>query len=123
MLVSSLAIAAVEYGLTTRHQAPLYDEFGKVAFFLGGQINCSSTIHSRSEVMQLLSASDDIAEHESESVSSRGQSRRSIFSSFIKPKTYVPEGVAGMEDSLVNKIGKLDLRAQMDEFYTAYSKV
>lgn len=39
--------------------APLYDSDGNLAFFLGGQINCSTTIHSRADVVKILSFNDD----------------------------------------------------------------
>ncbi|KAL8388863.1 hypothetical protein RB595_008985 [Gaeumannomyces hyphopodioides] len=39
--------------------APLYDEAGKLAFFIGGQINCSTTIHSSADVMRVLSMSGE----------------------------------------------------------------
>ncbi|KLU84445.1 hypothetical protein MAPG_03487 [Magnaporthiopsis poae ATCC 64411] len=37
--------------------APLYDEAGNLAFFIGGQVNCSTTIHSSVDVMRVLSMS------------------------------------------------------------------
>ncbi|KAL8415540.1 hypothetical protein RB596_006226 [Gaeumannomyces avenae] len=37
--------------------APLYDEAGELAFFIGGQVNCSTTIHSSADVMRVLSMS------------------------------------------------------------------
>jgi len=39
--------------------APLFDEKGEVKFFLGGQINCSTTIHSCTDVLRVLSVRDD----------------------------------------------------------------
>lgn len=35
--------------------SPLLDEYGNVAFFLGGQINCSTTIHSCTDILRILS--------------------------------------------------------------------
>ncbi|GJC96716.1 aureochrome1 [Colletotrichum higginsianum] len=39
--------------------APLYNEAGKLAFFIGGQVNCSTTIHSNADVMRVLSVSNN----------------------------------------------------------------
>ncbi|KAL8294499.1 hypothetical protein RB597_007817 [Gaeumannomyces tritici] len=36
---------------------PLYDEAGELAFFIGGQVNCSTTIHSSADVIRVLSTS------------------------------------------------------------------
>jgi hypothetical protein len=35
--------------------SPLLDEDGSVVFFLGGQINCSTTIHSCTDILKILS--------------------------------------------------------------------
>lgn len=43
--------------LIIANPAPLYDEAGNLAFFIGGQVNCSSTIHSSVDVMRVLSMS------------------------------------------------------------------
>jgi hypothetical protein len=39
-----------------------------------------------------------------------------------EPKTAIPKP-AGMENGLLNRIEKMNLKQQMDTFYTAYSKV
>lgn len=38
--------------------APLLNEKGEVSFFLGGQINCSTTIHSCTDVLKVLSINE-----------------------------------------------------------------
>ncbi|RAL60392.1 hypothetical protein DID88_000168 [Monilinia fructigena] len=39
--------------------SPLIDGNGDIRFFLGGQINCSTTIHSRNDVLRILSLNND----------------------------------------------------------------
>lgn len=115
--------------LTSYFPAPLYNEEDKVVFFLGGQINCSTTIHSNSDVLRVLSQSEDV-EEEKEKVEPARLASRSGKLGFWKAlrdhsKPSVPPTVreAGMEQQLVRKIEKLDINAQMNAFYTAYSKV
>lgn len=103
--------------------APLYNQSGKVAFFLGAQINCSTTINSRSEVLRLLSTSDDTTEDKFDSVNETRPAKKGLLSSFKKPKQYIPDRAAGIEDDLVDRIEGMELKNQMDEFYSAYSKV
>jgi hypothetical protein len=118
--------------------APLYNEKGEVAFFLGGQINCSTTIHTFTDVLKVLSLNDD----ELDMLDSMGQSRApsvrsqnvktksSFFKSWRKysntaatqPRVVVREE-PGMEGELVERLGKLTFRTQVEAFYTAYSKV
>lgn len=54
-------------------------------------------------------------------------SRSSFFKSFRMQKGNVPKlhvrAETGMEGELVDKIGKLDFRIQVEAFYTTYSKV
>ena len=124
--------------------APLFNEKGGVSFFLGGQINCSTTIHSCTDVLKVLSASDDEIERLDELTKTRPASVRSVQSqqkaksSFYKSfKKYTlgtgsssngnsdPRilGEAGMEPKLMNDLGKLSFGTQIEAFYTAYSKV
>lgn len=117
--------------------SPLVDGNGDVRFFLGGQINCSTTIHSRTDVLRILSLNDEDTESviegsrkapsvrstESNSYSSYGKS--SFFKSFKKynANTIKVRDEAGMEGELIDRIGKLQFKTQVEEFYTAYSKV
>ena len=126
--------------------SPLYDEAGNIAFFLGGQINCSTTIHSCTDILKILSLNDEgvterVGDGDAESnrpPSGRGGSNApSIYtrSSFFKllrrlranvlkantPRVTVREDT-GMEGELIDKIEKMDFRTQVEAFYTAYSK-
>lgn len=120
--------------------SPLFDYNGNIAFFLGGQINCSTTIHSCTDILKILSLNDEgVAERadmDRESFrppSSRQGStapsmktRSSFFKSFKVQKAPVKINVrseTGMEGELIDRIGKLDFRTQVEAFYTAYSKV
>ena len=110
------------------YTTPLFDAAGNVVFFLGGQINCSTTIHSQSDVLKILAQANDTDEGAAEAAMSpepqKNTSRASkFFSSFRSKSNYEPPRQAGMEDGLLNKIEKMNLRKQMDLFYTAYSKV
>ncbi|KAI9054835.1 hypothetical protein LZ554_001979 [Drepanopeziza brunnea f. sp. 'monogermtubi'] len=128
--------------------APLLDESGEVCFFLGGQINCSTTIHSCNDVLKVLSTNDeeldavDAAAHTSRdkapSVSSKtrgtGHHGPKPKSSFFKSwRQYTAARLpvasslrvrdeAGMEGELTNRLGKLSFKTQVEAFYTAYSK-
>jgi PAS domain S-box-containing protein len=125
--------------------SPLFNEKGEVSFFLGGQINCSTTIHSCTDVLRVLSINDDELDKidEMEALRNRPASVRSresghlaplkssFFKSWRKYNTVVfPAGSkisvrdeAGMEGELINKVGKLSFKTQVEAFYTAYSKV
>ncbi|KAK1979886.1 hypothetical protein LZ30DRAFT_724870 [Colletotrichum cereale] len=113
--------------------APLYNEAGALAFFLGGQINCSTTIHNNADVMRVLSASsnDDVEDKAKKPpVLHRSASAPSARKMFLKalgvkvddngPNSSVID--PGMESKLLHKLEGRDLDSQMKEFYTAYSK-
>ncbi|KAI8293938.1 hypothetical protein K4K59_005407 [Colletotrichum sp. SAR11_240] len=115
--------------------APLYNEAGKLAFFIGGQINCSTTIHSNVDVMRVLSTStNDDTQDETKANAPpihRASSMPSARKAFLKalgvrvdsnngPTTVTAE--AGMENKLLHRMEGQSLNAQMKEFYTAYSK-
>ncbi|EFQ30195.1 hypothetical protein CGRA01v4_00421 [Colletotrichum graminicola] len=113
--------------------APLYNESGMLSFFLGGQINCSTTIHTNADIMKVLSSSsnDNVEEaakkppvlHRSTSAPS---ARRAFLKALgVKVDDSVPSNSAidpGMEGKLLHKLEGRDLNYQMKEFYTAYSK-
>lgn len=113
----------------THSQAPLFSADGKVAFFIGGQINCSTTIHSNVDIMRILSTSSDV-EEEKEVRPPLPRSQSSTFrkKGFLKAFGTRTENTpispsAGMEQKLLNRIEGRDLQEQMNEFYSAYSKV
>lgn len=118
-----------------KSKAPLYDAKGKLAFFIGGQVNCSTTIHSNVDVMKVLSLSSGEEPEENESlraqsvhkqpVPMRPSARRALLKAFgvrIEEQIVTPTGDAGMEDGVLNRMEGQDLSSQMKEFYTAYSK-
>ncbi|KAL3427484.1 blue light receptor [Phlyctema vagabunda] len=118
--------------------APLYDEHGAIKFFIGGQVDVSTTVHNCTEVLKVLGQNvDDGDERASlKSANGRGNSsadgshtsgsrRSSFFKSFRSPSTSPRIGVnkdAGMEGELINRVGKMNIRTQIEAFYTAYSK-
>jgi phototropin len=107
---------------------PLRDSQGKIVFFLGAQINLSTTIHSQSDILRILALSEDVAEEETPSATKepiQQSSRYSrLFSGFRSKSTgVVPKVNPGMENGLLERMEKLNVRSQMDAFYTAYSKV
>ena len=97
-------------------------------FFLGGQINCSTTIHSCSDILRLLSASEDSDAVDDPYITGKitnkpqGFALNGLFKS-VRGKKYMESREAGMESSLLQKIEKMDFREQIKVFYTAYSKV
>lgn len=113
--------------------APLFDANGRLAFFIGGQINCSTTIRSNTDVLRILSMSDEPEDdiEGPKSVHSIKPSKRSFFG--FKKKESKPQTPtstkrvevldAGMEPGLLKQIEKMNFRTQMEAFYTAYSKV
>ena len=111
------------------YTTPLFDARGNVVFFLGGQINCSTTVHSASDILRVLAQSSDTDEDKTNGLISpteQKQSTRSsrIFSAFrsnSKPALQLQE--PGMEKKVLDKIEILNLKKQMATFYTAYSKV
>ena len=110
------------------YTCPLVDAMGNVVFFLGGQINCSTTIHSASDILKILAMSEDVSEEKDVVRNGNGvdpiRSRSSRFFSAWKTKPAVQaKAVAGMEGQVVGKIEKMGLKKQMDAFYTSYSKV
>lgn len=113
------------------YMTPLFDATGNVVFFLGGQINCSTTIHNQSDVLRILAMSNDTDEkavngvlaHEPHKIPSRASKFLATFRS--KSGGVEAHRTPGMEDNLLNKMEteKMNLRRQMDTFYSAYSKV
>ncbi|ETI22710.1 hypothetical protein G647_06786 [Cladophialophora carrionii CBS 160.54] len=110
------------------YTTPLSDAVGNVVFFLGGQINCSTTIHSASDVLKVLAQTNDTDEDAVNGITSPEASKNSSslktkFKNPFRSRAPVePYRPPGMEDGLLNKIEKMNLRKQMDTFYTAYSK-
>ena len=123
--------------------SPLYNERGDVTFFLGGQINCSTTIHTFTDILKTLSVNDDELDLmdtmgmsrppsiESVDARQRMKTKSSFFKSWRKydgvsgntARRVIVREEPGMEGELVNKLGKLTFKTQVEAFYTAYSKV
>jgi len=127
--------------------SPLFNERGEISFFLGGQINCSTTIHSCTDILKVLSVNDDELDDIEDGPKLKPRSLRSRLSTnnvnqvkkrsaFFKSwRKYAPvysdpaaaprvniREQAGMEGELINRAGKLNFRTQVEAFYTAYSK-
>ena len=101
-------------------------------FFLGCQINISTTIISRSDVLRVLSASD-LKEEERQDLTTPTAAPEvkspleRFFKSFrkqlsAKPAPDLADREAGMEEDLLGKIQNTSLDNQKRMFYTAYSK-
>ncbi|KAI4198936.1 MAG: hypothetical protein LQ346_002665 [Caloplaca aetnensis] len=113
--------------------APLFDGDGKLKYYIGGQINCSTTIRSNTDVLRILSMSDDPEDDKeaAQSLPDSKPSKRSFFG-FGRHKESTPKlpasskkvdvREAGMEQGLLKQIEKMNFRHQMEAFYTAYSK-
>ncbi|KAK7987361.1 MFS general substrate transporter [Apiospora arundinis] len=110
--------------------APLFDETGTLAFFIGGQVNCSTTIHSNTDVMKVLSGA---AVKETEAVpkrapqihrqSSMPSARKALLKAFgVRVDEARTLADLGMEDEVLGRMEGQELGAQMKEFRTAYSK-
>ena len=127
--------------------SPLFNESGEVSFFLGGQINCSTTIHSCTDVLRVLSVNDDELDKADEIASKKNKppsirsrnsgregttkTRSSFFKSWRKynaaysaaASTISVRDEAGMEGELISRVAKMSFKTQVEAFYTAYSKV
>jgi phototropin len=111
--------------------APLRDARGNVIFFMGGQINCSTTVHSQSDVLKVLATNEEETVEEKTPAAvllekEKEKSRASRFFSSFRSQSQnglKPMPVAGMEGSLLGKMDGMGIRRQAEEFYSAYSKV
>jgi len=118
--------------------APLVNERGEVVYFLGGQVDCSTTIHSCSDVLKVLSINDDELDvqesekrgppsiHREEGALRQKKTKSSWFKSWRKyrpPPTLETRNEAGMEVELIDRVGQMSFKTQVEAFYTAYSKV
>lgn len=110
--------------------APLLDAEGRTAFFLGGQINCSTTIHSCSDILRLLSMTEnsegvDDPYPAAASTKSGSSALNGFFKAFRSKNSerFPALGEAGMEQKLLSKIERMNFKDQMEMFYTAYSTV
>lgn len=117
---------------------PLFNSRGKCEFFLGGQVNCSTTIHSNVDVMKVLSMSDQPDGDEDSNAANRTattpshkpiarpSARRTLLKALgVRHDEHppLPTGDTGMENGVLGRMEGQDLSSQMKEFYTAYSKV
>lgn len=98
-----------------------------MAYYLGGQINCSTTIHSYTDILRILSLSDDPSEEDEQDrpkTSKALKQRKNPFRFLLGDRKYkLDVRETGMEHGLLKKIEKMSLGSQMKLFYTAYSKV
>ncbi|KAK3072611.1 hypothetical protein LTR53_006521, partial [Teratosphaeriaceae sp. CCFEE 6253] len=115
--------------------APLYDAHGRLAFFLGGQINCSTAVHSASDVLRILGSSNEKAEDNVHTSTTslpsppppqppKAPRARSFLNALrgAGPRAAVQALPSpGMEDRLLGRLGEQSLRGQKDMFYSAYS--
>jgi PAS domain S-box-containing protein len=110
------------------YMTPLFDSNGKLIFFLGGQINCSTTVHTSSDVLRILAQSKDSGEEETlrletPQAAKPPRARRMLSVFRTNSSSNIKQQSPGMENKLLNKIEDMPLKSQMDTFYTAYSNV
>jgi len=112
--------------------APLFDAEGNLKYFIGGQINCSTTIRSNTDVLKILSMSDEVEDDKESAISIRDTKPKRSFFGFTRKESshQLPKSTQrvevrgdGMEQGLLKQIEKMNFRTQMEVFYTAYSKV
>lgn len=129
--------ADIDTRLRSPRTAPLYNASGKIDFFIGGQVNCSTTIHSNVDVMKVLSLSSE-PEPDNETLkigttaappsATKPWARRTLLKALgVRHEggapPVLPTGEAGMEKNVLGRMEGQDLSMQMKEFYTAYSRV
>lgn len=110
------------------YTTPLFDRNGKLVFFLGGQINCSTTVNRESDVLRILAQSKDTDEDAASRVMSpqlvKPPRSRSILNAFrTNSRSNIQPRAPGMENSLLDTLEDKDLKSQMNTFYNAYSNV
>lgn len=129
--------------------SPLLDHNGKAAFYLGGQINCSTTINSHTDILRILGLPEDDDDRPNcelkpaclqpnglhRVASSKSAVLSKARSTFFKSWPNWRNGSGseklkvmdepGLERKLLDKFQKMDLGpgGQVEAFYTAYSKV
>ncbi|KAK4544215.1 hypothetical protein LTR36_004425 [Oleoguttula mirabilis] len=108
------------------YTTPLYDGFGNLAFFLGGQINCSTTIHNASDMLNILGQSkesdNETAPDAAPQLLVKPPRSRGILNAFrSNSRTTLQPRPPGMENSLLDRIEDMPLKNQMDTFHLAYS--
>lgn len=127
--------------------SPLFDTDGNLEFYLGVQIDCSTTIHSQVDLMGVLQCSEEESDKEdAQSVASDTKStysqtknadslraesprkRSPFFKSWLKQDVPEPGLVrlrhgVGMEGDLLERIRPLSIDTQASAFHAAFSKV
>lgn len=113
---------------------PLIDEHGEVRFFLGGQIDCSSTMHNSPDVLRILATSNEPTEERPPPITmSKGpveekpRSRsmvKSLGFSNSRGGTNIQQRSPGMEKSVLQQLAdEKTLTEQKRTFYAAYANV
>lgn len=89
--------------------APLFDAEGNLKFFIGGQINCSTTIRSNTDVLKILSMSDDPEDDKeaAQSVRSLKSNKRSFFKFSRKERYVILEWVLPTQDFIFPIVGHI----------------
>lgn len=132
MLVSLSHTTTLRVLCLTGRLAPLFDANGKLCFFIGGQINCSTTIRNNTDVLKILSMSHESEDDKESAKSIRDTKQKRSFLGFTRKESIsqIPTSTKrveiradGMEQGLLKQIEKMNFRTQMEIFYTAYSKV
>jgi phototropin len=103
------------------YTTPLRDAKGDVIFFLGGQINCSTTVHSQSDILRILAMTEGQAEEESQNATqiptaTEQRPRYSRFLSSLRGKqngTALAKPTPGMETGLLDKLENMNLKSQV----------
>jgi hypothetical protein len=129
-------------GLLMLDVAPLFDETGKIAFFFGAQIDCSSAIHTWAKLSQILSASSSNKARSFTSSKELASSNIGVdkttqaawtWSRFRAGANFIESRrnkqmsfdlkVVGEQEHLINEMQWKEFDAQVETFYTSYSKV
>jgi len=110
------------------YTTPLYDASGNLAFFLGGQINCSTTIHTSSDVLRILAQQKNDEETRAGEKSSPSTARPARSRNLLKAwrsgsRSNLRQRAPGIEGNVLGRIEDMSLKDQMTAFYTAYSNV
>lgn len=109
--------------LNLLYTTPLFGENkSKPAFFLGGQVNCSTSIHSTNDVLRILAQSEDDEPKATEIAGQPIKQRKStnVFHA-LRSRKALPSKTPGMESELLDQMEHMTVNNQVNTFYTAYS--
>lgn len=110
--------------LNLLYTTPLFGENNtQPTFFLGGQVNCSTSIHSTNDVLRLLAQTegDDVKSPQTTGPAKPSKRGTGVLQALRPRRAVAPFKTPGMETALLDQMEHMNVPNQMSTFYTAYS--